>query len=194
MTANPPKFALVPVEMTPEMTKAAIKAYVKMTFTQGNIWPEVWKDILAAAPKPDCVWVDTQAILDDFVEANDSDGYPFKGEEYDLKLIKFFLDWCNAQGLLAVKEKAKLCGACEGKGWINCLPDDDSLEPHTHPCDTCRLEDMKIFNRGVSYGAYLTSDAAYQEKVKIRKVSGRKLRNVLKNLEKDIKSILQEKI
>lgn len=44
--------------------------------------------------------VDTQQILDEFVNHNDSDNYPFDGEEYDLNLAKFVIDYLNAQGWL----------------------------------------------------------------------------------------------
>lgn len=100
---------------------------------------------LAAAPKPDCVGVDSLK-LEILKAANE---WPYSKGRIQKSSVLWAINYLASRGLLAVKEKAQEpCEVCEGTGRLGCLPDDNE---HTHPCDTCQPEANNEFQRGVAF-------------------------------------------
>lgn len=78
---------LVPVEPTEEMAIAG-EDVQKQPFAESAI--RIYRAMLSAAlTSPAQAQVDVEKLVDDFVQDNDGDGYPFKGEEYDLQIVEF---------------------------------------------------------------------------------------------------------
>lgn len=49
--------------------------------------------------------VDEKQIVGDFADANDTGGYPFDGEEYDINLCVFFMEWLTGKYHLTPKSE-----------------------------------------------------------------------------------------
>ncbi len=56
------------------------------------------------------------------------------------------------------------CKVCEGRGRIQCLPDE---EFYTHPCDTCQPEANEEFQRGVKFSEHdtVSDNSAIQSEI-----------------------------
>lgn len=74
--------------------KNPLQSYVEVKATTREEAVKTWNTRPQQSPSGDVqLALDAQVFVDEFVARNDSESYPFDGEEYDVNLVKFAFEW-----------------------------------------------------------------------------------------------------